>query len=96
VKDSCVKTSVLNVYRGLKKKQYMQKEVFYAIKSVFTNQKIKIQLKKSSNIINPVMAKLNFQHHYSSLQCLMILQKSLIHSFGVNNNLLFSMLQKVV
>jgi len=96
VKDSCVKTSVLNVYRGLKK-QYMQKEVFYAIKSVFTNQKIKIQLKKkSSNIINPVMAKLNFQHHYSSLQCLMILQKSLIHSFGVNNNLLFSMLQKVV
>jgi len=24
----------------------------------------------------PVMAKLNFQHHYSSLQCHMILQKS--------------------
>ncbi len=26
--------------------------------------------------IIPVMAKLNFQHHYSSLQCYMILQKS--------------------
>jgi len=51
VKDSCVKTSVLNVYRGLKK-QYMQKEVVYAIKSVFTNQKIKIQLKKKAVILS--------------------------------------------
>jgi len=25
----------------------------------------------------PVIAKLNFQHHYSSLQCHMILQKSI-------------------
>jgi len=24
---------------------------------------------------SPVLAKLNFQHHYSSLQCHMILQK---------------------
>ncbi len=28
----------------------------------------------------PVMAKLNFQHHYSSLQCLMILKKSFCYA----------------
>jgi len=27
-----------------------------------------------------MMAKLNFQHHYSSLQCLMILQKSFYYA----------------
>jgi len=50
----------------------------YLIKNDSKNSKImKFKVKHKISFIL-VMSKLNFQHHYSSLQCHMILQKSLL------------------
>jgi len=42
------------------------------------------------------MALLNYQHHYSSLQCLVILQKSFQYADLKKHFLLLSVLKKVV
>ncbi len=95
----------LGLVRLVKKKKILTKAAFIwqkiqlnrNIAEYYYNLKKQFSVRIYFKIIYSCDAKLNFQHHYSSLQCHMILQKSFIYAdLVIKKHLLLLLMLKTV